>query len=110
MGPEQTPYEGGLFFVDLQFPKDYPFKPPKNHFLTKVYHPNINSSGQDCLDITGEQWSPALSAAKVLLALHSLLKNPSPDDPLDPFIALQYKTNRPLFEATAREWTRKYAI
>ena len=51
MGPEDSPYQGGVFFLNIQFPPDYPFKPPKCSFQTKIYHPNINSNGSICLDI-----------------------------------------------------------
>ncbi|KAL0490643.1 ubiquitin conjugating enzyme E2 [Acrasis kona] len=109
IGPNDTPYCGGIFSLTITFPEDYPFKPPSVKFLTKVYHPNINSSGQICLDILKTQWSPALSITSVLLSISSLLNEPNPDDPLVGDIAKQYKTNRTLFEATAREWTRKFA-
>ena len=46
-----TPYEGGVFFLNIHFPNDYPFKPPKLTFSTRIYHPNINSNGSICLDI-----------------------------------------------------------
>lgn len=46
----------------------------------------------------------------VLLSICSMLTDPNPDDPLVPEIAHVYKTDRPRYEATAREWTRKYAI
>ena len=51
MGPPDSPYQGGLFFLTIHFPSDYPFKPPKVVFTTKIYHPNINSNGSICLDI-----------------------------------------------------------
>ena len=46
----------------------------------------------------------------VLLSICSMLTDPNPDDPLVPEIAHVYKTDRARYEATAREWTRKYAI
>ncbi|KAK9937051.1 hypothetical protein M0R45_013868 [Rubus argutus] len=109
MGPPDSPYAGGIFQVTIRFPPDYPFKPPKVSFTTKVFHPNVNSNGNICLDILKEQWSPALTVAKVLLSICSLLNDPNPEDPLEPEIARVYKTNRAKYEATASSWTRKYA-
>ena len=87
MGPDDSPYAGGVFFLDIHFPADYPFKPPKVHFTTRIYHCNINSNGGICLDILKDQWSPALTISKVLLSICSLLTDPNPDDPLVPDIA-----------------------
>jgi len=109
LGPNGTPYEGGVFFLNVQFPSDYPFKPPKVHFTTQIYHPNINSSGSICLDILKDQWSPALTVSKVLVSIQALLADPNPDDPLDPYKADQYKNQRAQFDQTAREWTEKHA-
>uniref|UniRef100_A0A5K3FWZ0 E2 ubiquitin-conjugating enzyme n=1 Tax=Mesocestoides corti TaxID=53468 RepID=A0A5K3FWZ0_MESCO len=110
MGPSDSPFDGGVFFLNIHFPTDYPFKPPKITFITKIYHPNINSDGNICLDILRNQWSPALTISKVLLSICSLLTDPNPDDPLDPNIARVYKTDRQKYDRTAKEWTRKYAV
>jgi ubiquitin-conjugating enzyme E2 D/E len=110
MGPSDSPYAGGLFFLDIRFPSDYPFKPPKVFFTTRIYHPNINGGGGICLDILKDQWSPALTISKVLLSICSLLDDPNPDDPLSPMIADQYIKNRSAYDATAREWTVLYAM
>lgn len=97
VGPEGSPYAGGVFFLDIQFSVDYPYRPPKCTFITKVYHPNVNGNGTICLDILKDQWSPALTISKVLLSICSLLNDPNPEDPLIPDIAKLYKTNRHKF-------------
>tara|TARA_B100001123_G_scaffold318689_1_gene357206 strand:+ start:410 stop:856 length:447 start_codon:yes stop_codon:yes gene_type:complete len=109
MGPEGSPYYGGVFYLNITFPSNYPFKPPKVSFVTRIYHPNINSNGGICLDILKENWSPALTISKVLLSICSLLTDPNPDDPLVPEIAKKFKDNRVEYEITAREWTQCYA-
>ena len=109
MGPTKTPFEGGVFRLKIEFPVDYPYKPPKCQFLTKIYHPNINSAGAICLDILKTQWSPALTIGKVLLSICSLLTDPNPNDPLVPEIANVYKTNRAEYDKQAKLHTLKYA-
>ena len=78
MGPANSPYAGGVFFLDITFTQDYPFKPPKIAFRTKIYHCNINSGGSICLDILKDNWSPALTISKVLLSICSLLTDANP--------------------------------
>ena len=109
MGPENSPYQGGLFWLKINFPKDYPFKPPKVIFLTKLYHPNISSTGSICIDILKEQWSPALTISKVLLCICSLLDDPNPDDPLVPEIANLFKEDREAYNKKAKDFTLLYA-
>ena len=109
-GPENTPYMGGIFVLDIHFPVNYPFKAPKCNFITKIYHPNINSAGSICVDILRNNWSPALTISKVLLSISSLLDEPNPDDPLEPIIAKEYKENRNTFNNNAKTWTKIYAM
>lgn len=109
MGPSETPYEGGIFWLDIHFPSQYPFNPPKIRFNTKIYHPNINSNGSICLDILGKEWSPALTIGKVLLSISSLMVEPNPDDPLVSEAANLYKKNINKYNRTAKEWTKMYA-
>jgi ubiquitin-protein ligase len=78
MGPAGSPYSGGVFFLDIHFPQDYPFKPPKVVFRTKIYHCNVNNQGQICLDILKDNWSPILTISKVLLSICSLLTDCNP--------------------------------
>ena len=108
-GPSDSPYAGGTFNLTIQFPVDYPFKPPRLMFTTKIYHPNINKDGFICLDILKTNWSPALTISKVLLSVLSMFTDPNPDDPLVPDIANQYKTDRAEYERVARKWTQLYA-
>ena len=110
VGPADSPYQGGLFFLNIHFPVDYPFKSPKVTFITKIYHPNINSNGGICLDILKDQWSPALTISKVLLSISSLLTDPNPDDPLVPDIANIYKTDKKKYADNAKDWTKKFAM
>lgn len=108
-GPNDSPFAGGVYKLSIRFPTDYPFKQPHIQFLTKIYHPNINSAGGICLDILKTQWSPALTISKVLLSILSLLTDPNPNDPLVPDIAALYKSNRAAYDVRAREWTLLYA-
>ncbi|KAH7429020.1 hypothetical protein KP509_09G027500 [Ceratopteris richardii] len=108
-GPSGTPYEGGVFFLDIIFPTDYPFNPPKVMFRTRIYHCNIGSNGQICLDILKDNWSPALTISNVLVSICSLLSDANPYDPLVAKIAHQYLTDRASHDRSAAEWTLRFA-
>lgn len=108
-GPEGSPYHNGIFELDIHFPTNYPFKPPKIEFITKIYHCNINSSGSICLDILKDQWSPAFTILKILLCISSLLHDPNPNDPLVPDIAKLYLENKEEHDEIAKQWTDLYA-
>ncbi|KAH0898167.1 hypothetical protein HID58_047735 [Brassica napus] len=134
LGPSQSPYEGGVFKLELFLPEEYPMAAPKFvlrfaffsillyswavfndigleqvRFLTKIYHPNIDKLGRICLDILKDKWSPALQIRTVLLSIQALLSAPNPDDPLSENIAKHWKSNEAEAVETAKEWTRLYA-
>ncbi|KAG2368953.1 ubiquitin-conjugating enzyme/RWD-like protein [Suillus spraguei] len=77
-GPQGSPYEGGVFNINIQLANDYPFSAPKVTFVTRIYHMNISDKGNICIDILKQNWSPALSLFKVMLSLSSLLTDPNP--------------------------------
>ncbi|ORY47197.1 ubiquitin-conjugating enzyme/RWD-like protein [Leucosporidium creatinivorum] len=108
-GPEGSPFEGGLFKLELFLPEEYPMSPPKVRFLTKLYHPNIDKLGRICLDILKDKWSPALQIRTVLLSVQALLSAPNPDDPLANDVAAHWKENEQDAMRVSKEWTAKYA-
>ena len=109
MGPPSSPYQGGTFFLDINFPPTYPYKPPKVKFTTKIFHPNIDPSGQIGLDILGPMWSPALTVSKLLLSIRSFLSNPDPDVSLVQEAGHLFKTDIMKFNMLAEEACTKFA-
>ncbi|KRX55874.1 Ubiquitin-conjugating enzyme E2 N, partial [Trichinella sp. T9] len=92
-GPQSSPFEGGMFKLELFLPEEYPMAAPKVRFMTKIYHPNIDKLGRICLDILKDKWSPALQIRTVLLSIQALLSSPNPDDPLATDVAELWKSN-----------------
>ncbi|XP_008821066.1 ubiquitin-conjugating enzyme E2 D2-like [Nannospalax galili] len=109
IGPDGSPYEGGVFFLTIHFPTSYPIDPPKVSFITRIYHPNIGKNGNICLDILTYEWSPAFTISKVLLSICSLLCNPNPEYALVPEIAKVYCNDFRKYDKLAREWTERFA-
>ena len=109
-GPIDTCYQGGIFDVDIIIPNEYPFKPPKMKFDTKIWHPNISSvTGAICLDILKNEWTPALTIRTALISLQALMCEPVPNDPQDAVVAKQYMSDIKLFNQTAKHWVEEYA-
>ena len=110
-GPPDTPYENGIFNLLITLPDEYPFKPPMVTFKTKIYHPNIRTTGgYICLDVLSQAWTPTMSLKSMLLSLQLLLQDPRADDPLEPSIALMLRRDRENFNRTAFFWTGEHAL
>ena len=93
-GCEGTPYYGGAFSFNVEFPPDYPFKPPSFKFLTQDgktrFNPNLYTNGKVCLSILntwqGEQWTAVQTLLSVLQCIQSnvLGENPLVNEPTHP--------------------------
>ncbi|KAH6943322.1 hypothetical protein HPB50_019462 [Hyalomma asiaticum] len=109
IGPENTPYEGGLFKMKIEIGENYPFVPPRVTMVTPVYHPNFVADFPLCLDVLQRDWSPAMTVTDVLLSVVSLMGQPDLTKPSVTTIARLYSEDIELYNATARLWTRTYA-
>ncbi|KAE8593531.1 hypothetical protein XENTR_v10019177 [Xenopus tropicalis] len=82
-GPEGTPYAGGIFRMKLILGKDFPAAPPKGYFLTKIFHPNVSTNGEICVNVLKKDWKAELGIRHVLLTIKCLLIHPNPESALN---------------------------
>jgi ubiquitin-conjugating enzyme E2 Z len=81
IGPSDTPYFGGNYFFEFDYPTDYPHSPPKVKYWTngnKIrFNPNLYVCGKVCVSLLntwrGDQWTSCQSISTVLLTLCTLL-------------------------------------
>jgi len=90
IGPSETPYFGGNYLFELNFPCDYPHTPPAVRYLTNGdgvrFNPNLYKCGKVCVSLLntwrGDQWTSCQTISTVLLTLCSLLcKDPLLNEP-----------------------------
>merc|ERR1711934_106574 len=119
-GPDDTPFEFGVFRAILKFPHDYPQSPPTMRFTSSLFHPNVYPDGRVCISIlhppgndpdgyetSSERWSPVQSVNKILLSVMSLLAEPNPDSPANVDAAKMWRDNRGEFYNRAHKNVRQ---
>ncbi|XP_060935159.1 ubiquitin-conjugating enzyme E2 L3-like [Limanda limanda] len=108
--PDCPPYDKGAFLIEIIFPAEYPFKPPKVTFKTKIYHPNIDEKGQICLPIVSVQnWKPDTTTIQVINNLIALVSVPEPEHSLRLDLAEEYAEDQGKFMKNAEEFTKKHS-
>ncbi|KAH0462086.1 hypothetical protein IEQ34_009661 [Dendrobium chrysotoxum] len=82
-GPAGTPYENGIFRMKLLLSNDFPQSPPKGYFITKIFHPNIATNGEICVNTLKKDWNPNLGLRHVFTVIRCLLIEPFPESALN---------------------------
>ena len=103
-GQSGTPYAGRPFMITMDFPPEYPFKPPRVRFASKIFHPNISVEGDVCIDILKQNWTPAFGIEKILMSLLSLLDEPNGNDPLNHEAGRLFMEDRAIFNTRAASY------
>ncbi|PNY29374.1 Ubiquitin-conjugating enzyme E2 2 [Tolypocladium capitatum] len=107
IGPADTPFEDGTFRLVMQFEEQYPNKPPQVKFISQMFHPNVYATGELCLDILQNRWSPTYDVAAVLTSIQSLLNDPNTGSPANVEASNLYKDNRKEYTKRVRETVEK---
>ncbi|KAI5187796.1 ubiquitin-conjugating enzyme E2 A [Nematocida homosporus] len=94
-GPQDTPFEDGVFELKIRFTEQYPQHPPEVIFISEMFHPNIYKNGELCLDILKNKWNPTYGVGLVLLCIQSLLNDPNTESPANSEASELYLKNRP---------------
>ncbi|XP_015890411.1 ubiquitin-conjugating enzyme E2 2 isoform X2 [Ziziphus jujuba] len=72
-GPDETPWEGGVFSLRLTFGDNYPEKPPRVRFTSEIFHPNVYHDGTLCMDIIQDAWSPCHNVSTILTSVQQFV-------------------------------------
>jgi len=110
-GPEDTPWEGGAYELDLRFKPDYPATPPSVTFTSEMFHPNISQDGQICLDILRNKWSSSFDVSGLLLSIQSILADPgihkTPEGAMNPDAERLYLQDRREYDRRVSQLVEK---
>ncbi|CAA2961239.1 ubiquitin-conjugating enzyme E2 22-like [Olea europaea subsp. europaea] len=109
-GPAGTPYENGIFRMKLTLSNDFPQSPPKGYFLTKIFHPNIATNGEICVNALKKDWNPSLGLRHVLIVIRCLLIEPFPESALNEQAGKMLLENYEEYARHARLYTGIHAL
>ncbi|KAK7560260.1 ubiquitin-conjugating enzyme E2 2 [Phyllosticta citricarpa] len=107
IGPADTPFEDGTFRLVMHFEEAYPNKPPGVKFISQMFHPNVYATGELCLDILQNRWSPTYDVAAILTSIQSLLNDPNTSSPANVEASNLYKDNKREYIKRVRETVEK---
>lgn len=102
-GPDDTPWEGGIYSLRITFSERYPEKPPRIRFTSEMFHPNVYNDGSICLDIIQDQWSPCHNICTILTSIQSLLTDPNCQSPANPEASQMYINDRQSYNRKIRK-------
>lgn len=110
-GPEETPFQGGIWKIHVELPDQYPYKSPSIGFVNRIFHPNIDElSGSVCLDVINQTWSPMFDMINIFeVFLPQLLRYPNPTDPLNGEAAALLMREPESYDTKVKEYVSKYA-
>ena len=110
LSKEDSFWRGGKYKFTVTVDSEYPHKPPRVHCDTPVYHPNIDTEGNVCLNILRADWSAVLGVTPVILGLLFLFIDPNPNDPLNKDAAKVQRENMSQFKENIRRSLMGYSI
>jgi len=87
----------------MHFEENYPNKPPQVKFISRMFHPNVYASGELCLDILQNRWSPTYDVAAILTSIQSLLNDPNNASPANVEAAQLHRDNVKEYVKRVRE-------
>lgn len=96
-----------MFTLRMTFSEAYPEKPPRVRFTSEMWHPNVYASGELCLDIIQDKWSPCHNVNSILTSVQSLLTDPNCSSPANPEAARVYVESRKDYNRRVRRLAQK---
>uniref|UniRef100_A0AC34QXI1 UBC core domain-containing protein n=1 Tax=Panagrolaimus sp. JU765 TaxID=591449 RepID=A0AC34QXI1_9BILA len=108
--PNNPPYNAGAFRMIVELPNEFPYKPPQMHFVTRIYHPNVDEQGKVDVPIcSNEFWKPAIRMPNVCDAVIDLLDRPNPHHALRKDVGEQMLKDREKFVKIAADAVKNHS-